>query len=378
MNTAPSPGVLIYRRDVLPYSETFIVSQAASLERYRPLITGRNRVAQADLRGLPVATASPNPPASFALRRTLLRARFSKRQLAELRAHGPTLLHAHFGPDALVGERVASALGIPFMTTFHGFDVTRSTAPALDMRRWVYGQRIPGLVQRGALTLAVSDHVRAALVARGADPARIRTHYIGIDTTRFSPDPARREPGLVVAVGRLVEKKGFADLIDAFARLQPSIPGARLVIIGDGALRGALEARAAGVRGVELPGTASADEVRSWMGRASVVAVPSVTGADGETEGLPIVLLEAMASGVPVVGTRHAGIPEAIEDGVSGALVPERAPEALAAALKALLGDPARAAAVGAAARERAKATFDLARQTQLLERHYDAVARGA
>ena len=375
MSTAPHPGVLVYRSFVLAYSETFIATQAEALRHYRPTIVGQTRVSGADLRGLPVLVAADY--GSEARSKLSQRgAPFSEGFLQDIRATNPALLHAHFGPDAVAGERLARILDIPFVVTFHGYDAARSTALSQGLSTWRYGRRIPGLSRRAGRVIAVSDHIRQRLIDRGCPGENIVTHFIGVDTERFRPAEANAvtEGPLVLAVGRFVEKKGFADLIEAFKMVRETFPAAKMTILGDGELRPALAAAAGTGSGIDLPGAVSAGEVASWLQRADVLVVPSVTAADGDTEGLPTILAEAMASGIPVVGTRHAGIPEAIADEETGLLVPERHPADLAAAIRRLLADPATRSRMGASARTRAETQFSISRQSAALEAIYDGV----
>src|SRR5262249_19207401 len=154
--------------------------------------------------------------------------------------------------------------------------------------------------------------------------------HIGIDVERFAPAERQTSPEPVVLfVGRLVAKKGCEYLIRAMAQVQVTRPDAQLVIIGEGPLDAALKALAEQTtcKCVFL-GAQSSDEVRSWFQRARLFCLPSVTADTGETEGLPISILESLAMAVPVVSTQHAGIPEAIRDGETGLLAPERDPAA--------------------------------------------------
>ncbi len=232
-------------------------------------------------------------------------------------------------------------------------------------------------MKRGDLFLAVSEAVRARAVARGFPEARTVVHHIGVDLDRLRPDPSLVEPGLVLHVGRLVEKKGTAVLLDAFAAVRARHPAARLVVIGDGPLRARLEHRAAGLGdGVRFLGAQPPDAVARWMQRAWLIAAPSVTAADGDAEGLPTVLVEAAASGLPAVATRHSGIAEIVDDGVTGLLVPEGDTRALAEAIVASLGRKAARAERARAARARAERSFDLVEQSRLLEDQYDRVRR--
>ena len=174
-------------------------------------------------------------------------------------------------------------------------------------------------------------------------------------------------------VGRLVEKKGTAGLLRAFAR----VPAGRLAIIGEGPLRPALErlARELGLgERVRFLGVQAPDDVAEWMRRAALLAAPSLTARDGDAEGLPNVVVEAAASALPVVGSDHEGIPEAVADGTSGFVVPEGDVAALAARMAELLGDAALRRRLGAAGRALAEAKFDIKRQMRRLEERYDAL----
>jgi glycosyltransferase involved in cell wall biosynthesis len=180
---------------------------------------------------------------------------------------------------------------------------------------------------------------------------------------------------MILHVGRLVEKKGTAQLIEAFSQVAAEFPDATLVIAGDGPLRASLQRQAAplGDR-VQFLGPVLRIRIADLMRRAWLLAAPSVTARDGDAEGLPNVVVEAAASGVPVVATAHAGIPEAVEDGVSGLIVAEHDPESLASALRRLLGSPDLRQAQSQAARRIAETRFDLRRQSERLEDLYDSV----
>ena len=147
------------------------------------------------------------------------------------------------------------------------------------------------------------------------------------------------EGGPVLFAGRFVEKKGAAVLLEAMRRLEPSIRPP-VVLVGEGPLGDALKRIAAPLGNVEFPGWLPNVELRRRMRRALAVCVPSLAAADGDAEGLPNVVLEAMTEGVPVVASRHAGIPEAVVHEETGLLVPPGDPEALAAALRRLVRDP--------------------------------------
>jgi glycosyltransferase involved in cell wall biosynthesis len=288
----------------------------------------------------------------------------------------PALIHAHFGPDAIAALPLSRKLALPLLATFHGYDATRDMSASADAHQQNYRDALPSLFKKVTRIIAVSDYIRERVIALGAPPERTYTHYIGVDTTRFSP-AGERDPSLVLAVGRFVEKKGFEDLIRAFGAVASTRPDARLVMLGDGPLRGELERMARAQSGrIELLGAVPSEEVLSWLRRAAILAAPSVTASDGDTEGLPTIVVESMACGTPVLATQHAGTPEAILHERTGLLVPERATEALSSALSRLLADHALRQALGAAGRARALDEFDLTAQVGKLEAHYDAAAR--
>ena len=366
------PIAIIFRSAIFNASERFIQDQAAALTRWRPLVVGLERKGEIVPR-LHEAIVAESGWERLAFR---LRGRGGRIE-STLRAARPRLIHAHFGTDGLFVLPLARTLGVPLITSLRGYDVTRSdrallTSGRLSWMRYALGKK--RLQRSGALFLAVSNALRQQAIARGYPEARTLTHYNGVDLDRFRPNDTPPEPSLILHVGRLVEKKGTKVLIEALR--MNALAGARLVIIGDGPLRGALErqARELGDR-VRFLGALSSDEVANWMRRASVLAAPSVTAADGDSEGLPNVIVEAAASGLPVVGTIHSGIPEAIEDGATGFLVPEGDAGALAARLADLLGSEQLRREMGSAARRLAERKFDRRILTEQLESIYDEVA---
>lgn len=368
------PNVAIFRAPIFNASETFIQAQAASMTRYRPLIVGledKGPVRPALIDRL-VLAASPSE------RLRVLLAGGMGAMAARLRPYAPALVHAHFGTDGLIALPLAAKLGVPLVTTLHGHEVSRTRSRLLLSGRlsWtryaLLGRR---LMRKGDLFLAVSAAVRDRAVARGFPEARTIVHHVGVDLDRLRPDPSAVEPGLVLHVGRLVEKKGTAVLLDAFAAVRARHPAARLVVLGDGPLRSRLERRASGLGdGVRFLGAQSPDAVARWMQRAWLIAAPSMTASDGDAEGLPTVLVEAAASGLPAVATHHSGNAEIVDAGVTGMLVPEADPRALGEAIIALLGRKALRTEQARAARGRAERHFDLAVQTRELEDHYDRV----
>ena len=252
------PRVGIFRLQLFKPSETFITAQAGALSRHQPIYIGRRLFGPAPA-GAEVASLGPGWTA--ALRLMLLRDPAAL--LAALGDRRIELLHAHFAVDAVYARALARRLGVPLVVTLHGFDVSRrrrslmlSLKPALVHA--VIGWR--RLMGEGALFLGVSDAVVQAALARGAPPDRLQRHAVGVDIRRLEMCKTW-EPGLIVHVGRLVEKKGAATLLDAFAAIADRKPQARLVIVGEGPLRRRLTAQVArlGLAGrVELLGALGA------------------------------------------------------------------------------------------------------------------------
>jgi glycosyltransferase involved in cell wall biosynthesis len=180
----------------------------------------------------------------------------------------------------------------------------------------------------------------------------------------------------VVFVGRFVAKKGADDLLTALATIDPR---PRALFIGDGELLPAMRARAERLRvDATFLGSRSPDQVQRHLLESRILACPSKTAPDGDTEGLPTTILEAAALGLPVVATRHSGIPEAVVDGETGLLSPEADPAALAVSLTRLLGAEDLQRRLGARAREHVTAGFDLVEQTRRLEDLYDEAVADA
>lgn len=272
-----------------------------------------------------------------------------------------TLMHGHW---VVPGGAIASwaAPRLPLVVSLHGSDVYLAEKQALSKRV------ARGVLRKAGAIIACSDDLRVRAIALGADPARCETVPYGVDTARFAPDPAARlsvrqsvglgpEHQVVFALGRFVRKKGFEYLIDAVGQLAPRWPRLRLVLAGWGDLEAELRSRinraGLGDRAV-LPGLVPHDEVAGWLAAADLVAVPSVRDDAGNVDGLPNVVLEALASGTPVVATRAGGIAAVIAHDHTGLLVDERDVAGLSASLARLLSDPDLGARVGAAARARA------------------------
>lgn len=377
-----NPAIVIFRSELLPASETFIAAQAHALRRYTPVFTGMRRIPTGF--GLDpeecVTLTRTNKLTDKLRRRIFLHSGAAAHFLRRLRQYRPSLIHAHFAVDAAAALPLQKQLAIPLIVTLHGYDATMSDA---WLRRTVAGRvflrRRQELRARASLFLCVSEHIRQAALDRGVPAEKLRTLRIGVDLDLFAPDPlyTRSADPIVLFVGRLVEKKGCDHLLRAMRVVEQRHPLAKLLIVGDGPLLDPLRAQArAGLRHCTFLGTQPPSVVRDLMHRATVLAAPSIVATSGDTEGLPIVLCEAQAIGLPVAAFNGPGVAEAVVDQETALLAPCGDELALANRICDLLGDPALAAHLAAAGRSRAEQYFGLKAQTALLEATYDEILR--
>ncbi len=362
---AALPSVLIYRDRVVPRSEAqFMRRQYLGFTRLAPVWVGC-RVADglADLGVAPLILGGDGP--FGVVRRALFKQAGIVPDLAMLRARRPRIVHAQFGRGGALALPLARALGLKLVVTFHGGDATKTTHYRRRLLPTLYQRRLAVLQREAAAFVCVSDFIRDVLRDRGFPADKLVVLRNGVDIGPEHAVPMPERPYVLFA-GRLVAKKGLAHLLQAHRLLGPAAPD--LVAIGDGPDAAALRQQAADLPQVRFLGWQDNAAVRRWMRGALAVCVPSVTAASGDSEGLPTVANEAMAEGVPVIGSRHAGIIEAVADGETGFLVPQADPAALAAAIASLRDSPDLRAALGRAARARAVAEFDAVKQSRRLE----------
>lgn len=284
-----------------------------------------------------------------------------------LRANRCFAILAEFGHLGSSFAPIGAALGIPVFVYFRGFDASKRLASPL--RVMSYKAALPRLAGYFAVSQSLLDN----LAAKGIRHPNSHVIPSGVDTDLFAP--AEKDPGLLLAVGRMIPKKSPLTTIAAFAAAAG--PGHRLEMIGDGPLLELARAEAArlGVaERVHFLGLQPHEAVREKMARAAVFLQHSVVDAEGNEEGLPIAIQEAMASGAVVISTRHAGIPDAVESGVDGLLVAEGDLAGYTAALASVLGDEALRLRLAKAARRRAVEKFD----TRVLHRKVEDVILAA
>lgn len=284
------------------------------------------------------------------------------------------VLHGHFGTTCLsfdfllTDDRFGVASDIPFVTSFYGYDVSEVLSRDPD----TYATLFPHC---DAVT-ALSDDMMEKLADAGCPTDKIVKQQLAIDTEQYQFSLRHRPadgPIEVFTIARFTEKKGLRYAVDAIAQLTTEYD-ISYRIAGDGPLRERIESR------IDRRGIGDAVETLGWVDQATikrelanahVFLLPSVTASDGDQEGTPTVLLEAQATGLPVVSTYHAGIPEIVDDGESGILVPERNVDALADGLRMLFDSPDRWSRMGRRGRELVEQSHSIPAMTRRLELLY-------
>jgi glycosyltransferase involved in cell wall biosynthesis len=288
----------------------------------------------------------------------------------EVRQRGIHHLHAPFASDAATVARLAAHFaGVSYSFTARAKDIFHESVRPDDLRK---------KLRDAAGVVTVSDyHLDYLRRTYGQLAARVQRIYNGLDLDEFPYETPRDRPARIVAVGRLVEKKGFADLIDACAVLARRGCAFSCRIIGNGVLKADLQAQLErlGLQGrVELVGPRPQNEVVKEVQSAAVLAAPCIVGKDGDRDGLPNVIQEALALGTPVVSTDVTGIPEVVRDGETGLQVPQQDPSALATALERLLTDCELRVELASRARRFMEAEFDIHRNTARRRAVFQAV----
>ena len=281
------------------------------------------------------------------------------------------LLHIYFGQIAVHLLPLIRAWKNPSIVSFHGADVM------VDMNKPAYRQATQQMLEAVKLVLVRSESLRRAIADLGCDPEKIEIHRTGIPLEEFSfreRSFPKNDEWRFVQAGRLIEKKGLPVTLRAFAGFLGKYPNATLTIVGEGPMLSGLQTLAHELQiagSVSFTGFISQEQLRHIYYGSHIFLHPSQTGHDGNQEGIPNSMLEAMASGLPVFATQHGGIPEAIENGVSGVLVPERDHEVLARALLDAAKNPVFLSQIARSGAEVVRRNFDLRAQARRLEEIY-------
>jgi colanic acid/amylovoran biosynthesis glycosyltransferase len=356
-----------------------IYRQITALERCIPVVIAQKRE-QAGRYPFESIHMIPKPATHF-LRRFWFRKlrdapwQISERELRALQGvlskTGARLLHIYFGQIAVHLLPLIHSWKKSSIVSFHGADVT------VDMNKPAYREATRQMLGAVKAVLVRSESLRRAVIQLGCDEKKIEIQRTGIPLDEF-PFRERTFPQddewRFVQAGRLIEKKGLPVTLRAFAVFLGQHSNAKLTIAGEGPLLGQLQnlTRELNIDGrVSFTGFISQEQLREIYYGSHIFLHPSQTGHDGNQEGIPNSMLEAMASGLPIFATQHGGIPEAIQNGVSGVLVPERDHEKLATALLDAVKDPGFLSRIARNGAEIVRRNFDLRTQAQRLEEIY-------
>ncbi|GCE64664.1 glycosyl transferase family 1 [cyanobiont of Ornithocercus magnificus] len=283
--------------------------------------------------------------------------------------HRPQVILAEFGFHAVRVMDAAVWSGVPLVVHFRGSDASA------HRRLWILQERYRRLMRLASAVIVKSQSMRRVLEGLGADPSIVTVSPSGANPDLFYGANPATAPPLALFIGRLVPKKAPLDALEAFTivrrQLSPALASQiKLEFIGEGPLRKALEKRIRELElseQVQLIGLRSPEEIAIALRHARCLLQPSRTAPDGDAEGCPVAVIEAQLSGVPVISTQHAGIPEVVVDGYTGLLVPEGAVGELAVALKQVMQDPVLASNLGKAGRKRSLKYFTIKQHIQVL-----------
>lgn len=287
------------------------------------------------------------------------------------------IVHCHFGPNgnlAVLLKDVGAIKG-KILTTFHG------EAGYTNEKRHEKGFK--PLFEKGDLILPVSEREKQCLIELGCSPQKIVVHRMGVDLKKFIFIPRRlRDDGKVhlLTVARLAEKKGVKYGIQAVTNALKKYPNIEYRIAGDGPLKSDLQNLIDALNvsdKVKILGWKRQEEIVGLMKGADILLAPSVTSEDGDQEGIPVVLMEALAQGLPVISTQHAGIPELVQDGEFGFLVPERDVDALTEKLEYLVEHPETWPEMGRAGRDYVERYYDINKLNDQLIQLYQRLLDG-
>lgn len=384
MNVPEKPTVASYCATFLKPEMLHIYRQITALERVRPVVIAQKREYHDQFPFSPVYIVGKPP--THELRRFWFRKirdepwQISRGELESLMSilhkTNAQLLHIYFGHIAVHLWPLIQAWPKPAVVSFHGADVL------VDLHKPAYRRATIEMLDAVKRVLVRSDSLGKALLELGCAADKIDIIRTGIPLDEF-PFRERELPAggewRLLQAGRLIEKKGFSATLRAFAKFAAHHAKSTITIAGEGPKLEELKSLAAELKidqRVSFTGFVRQKELRELYYSSHIFLHPSQTGADGNQEGVPNSMLEAMATGLPVVATQHGGIPEAIVNGRSGILVPEGDDDALARALLELAQDRPRLSETGRAGAESVRRTFDQRAQVRALEDVYLSAMR--
>ncbi|WP_243291373.1 glycosyltransferase [Bacillus sp. FJAT-47783] len=287
------------------------------------------------------------------------------------------LIHAHFGPSALYTLQAKQSLGIPMLTFIHGYDAKKYPLSKRENLR-----KYHDLFNKCEAFAVPSKAIKKELLSLGCPNEKITVHHLGIDVDQFTFRPRKLDGKTIrlISVGRLIEKKGHHHLIEALSIVKNNVPNFHLTIIGEGSMRHTLEKLIDKFHlqnEITLLGQQFHHRVLEKLNDSHIFCLPSVTEKNGNMEGLPVSILEAQAMGLPIISTKHSGIPEGVVDGKSGLLSKEGDIDELAKNLITLMNDTGVWEEFGFTGRKWVEKHFHADKQALELKTLYDRILEG-
>ncbi|NGP86875.1 glycosyltransferase family 4 protein [Fodinibius halophilus] len=373
-----SHRIALFSTSFLPYSQTFIHEELKAHERYDVDVFCKERLNE---ERFPYDSYyKPNGKVSeFIYENTAYWPSFNRR----IGNTNYDLIHAHFGTGAVYALPYKLRHDIPFVVTFHGHDVAALMGTGkYKPKYWRYILYSKKILQKADLILAVSNEMAEILGEISGRPEAVEVFHIGVNLDTFDPVDYEERPKndqcQITMIGRFTEKKGHIYALKAFKKAVNKTNGAHLNFVGEGGLIEKCRAYVAEHNlksKVSFHGILESSEISDMLKKSDFLIAPSIVGKDHDREGGPVVIKEANATAIPAIGTYHGGIPEIIDDGKTGFLVPERNTEALADRMIDLIEHPQKRKEFGLAAREKIKRDYNIKTQVQKLESLYDRVA---
>ena len=372
-------------RWLLPHTASFIRNQIFLHQRYSPSVVYAQKkegpffdeIAERFDMFSPLSTTLDH----FLYNKTRLLSGSGKKNLKKfLRNQKSEIYHLHYGVDCLIYSDVIRDMGVPSCVSFYGYDCTSFPERFFGLGKKLLVRYVfmnPSI----KIVFAMSEDMRNDLLSLGCPESKIIVHYYGTDTSKFYQEHERKIKDTVdlLIISGLYKKKGHLFLLEALCCLSPdTMKRVHLHIVGEGPMRGLIERfiDEKKVSNVTLHGSIvyGSDEHLNFLHKADIFVHPSVTSGNGDKEGIPGSIIEAMASGLPTISTYHAGIPSVIEDGRTGILVRESNIADLKLALESLISNHKLRSVIGAAGQKYAINQLDVQKKEEELEYFYDKI----
>jgi len=353
---------LIFRDKLLLPSEGFIPTHYRNFNKLKPVYVANKFDWRAnDIKEKKILTVQ-NSLAKFWFKQT------GNFNLAIFDNLAPVVVHAHFGRGGALALPIAKKLELPLYVTYHGGDATKHTHQSKKFFPTIYQKRLKMLQTYASGFLCVSKFIMKRLEEQGFPKHKLILHYIGINCDKLVKPEKKNGP--LLFAGRLTDKKGVDNLILAMHKIKNlGVPQPILDIVGSGPQEVELKKLACGLKNVRFLGWQTPLELQKLMAKATAVIVPSREADNGDCEGLPTVVLEAIRAGAIVLASNHAGIPEIIQHEVTGLLTPENDTDALAHAIANISENSHSMLSLATKAQKRLKDDFDSMKQSRRLEK---------